>query len=134
VVGLMFINQDNREEIIINKYYVISALAFIYLVLSVTRSLRSPYFLAFDDSSDVLIFRNYPVSIFNSRKKSFEIPKQHFVKFEIKKYFFGLEEKLIVYQLYRKKVARYPAIPLSAVDKADREKLKAALSRYSQKK
>jgi hypothetical protein len=63
-----------------------------------------------------------------------QIPKQHFVKFEIVKYFFGFEEKLILYQNYRNKVAKYPPISLSAVDKADKEKLKNTLQRYSGKK
>jgi hypothetical protein len=134
VVVLIFIKQKNPEEVVINKYYIIAAVSLVYLIINLLRSMRSPYYFEFDDTTDVLILRNYPISLFNSKKNSFEIPKQHFVKYEIKKYFFGLEEKLIVYQLYRNKVAKYPPIPLSAVNREDRKKVKAALDQYSRKK
>lgn len=134
VVVFMFIKQGNPEEVVINKYYFVAALALVYLLVNLVRSMRNPYYLEFDDNGDVLIFRNYPISIFNSRKNSFEIPKQQFVKYEIQKYFFRLEEKLIIYQLYRNKVAKYPPIPLSAVNREDRRKLKETLDKYSRRK
>ena len=53
-----------------------------------------------------------------------------FVKFETEKFFFGIEEKLIVYRFYRNKIAKYPPISLSAVNKSDRVKIKNALQKY----
>ncbi len=134
IITVMFLKVFDHPESPITKYHVIIAISAVFMIISAIGILRNPYYFYFDDSKDVLVFRYYPVGIFNSRKNSVQIPKQQFVKFEIEKYFFGLEEKLILYQNYRNKVAKYPPITLAALDKADCEKLKNMLQRYSGKK
>jgi hypothetical protein len=134
IVAVMFLKFFDNPESPVTKYHVIIAIAAVFIIISVVGVLRNPYYFYFDDTNDVLTFRYYPVGIFNSKKNSVQIPKQHFVKFEIVKYFLGFEEKLILYQNYRNKIAKYPPISLSAVDKADTEKLKNTLHRYSGKK
>jgi hypothetical protein len=133
IIGVMFLKVFDHPESPVTKYHVIIAISAVFIIISAIGVLRNPYYFYFDDSKDVLVFRFYPVGIFNSKKNSAQIPKQQFVKFEIEKYFFGMEEKLILYQNYRNKVAKYPPITLSAVDKADREKLKNTLQRHSGK-
>ena len=133
IITVMFLKIFDHPESPITKYHVIIAISIVFIIISTIGVLRNPYYFYFDDSKDVLVFRYYPVGIFNSRKNSVQIPKQQFVKYEIVKYFFGLEEKLILYQNYRNKVAKYPPITLAALDKADREKLKNILQRYSRK-
>ncbi|MCA1746440.1 MAG: hypothetical protein LC655_01990 [Bacteroidales bacterium] len=134
VVAVIFLKFFDQPESPVTKYHVIIAIASVFIIISVIGVLRNPYYFYFDDTNDVLVFRYYPVGIFNSKKNSVQIPKQQFVKFEITKYFLGMEEKLILYQNYRNKVAKYPPISLSAVDKADKEKLKNTLQRHSGKK
>lgn len=134
IIGVMFLKVFDHPESPVTKYHVIIAISAVFIIISAIGVLRNPYYFYFDDSKDVLVFRYYPVGIFNSRKNSVQIPKQQFVKFEIEKYFFGMEEKLILYQNYRNKVAKYRPITLAAVDKADREKLKNTLQRHSGKK
>jgi hypothetical protein len=134
IIAIMFLNFFDQPESPVTKYHVIIAIAAVFIIISVISVMRNPYYFYFDDSNEVLMFRYYPVGFFNSKKNSVQIPKQHFVKFEIVKYFFGFEEKLVLYQNYRNKVAKYPPISLSAVDKADTEKLKNTLLRYSSKK
>lgn len=134
IITVMFLKAFDHPESPITKYHVIIAISVVFIIISTIGVFRNPYYFYFDDSKDVLVFRYYPVGIFNSKKNSVQIPKQQFVKFEIVKYFFGMEEKLILYQNYRNKVAKYPPITLSAVDKADKEKLKNILQRYSEKK
>jgi hypothetical protein len=131
IVAIVFLNIFDQPDAPITKYHLVIAISLVFIVISIIGYLRNPYYFYFDDTNDVLVFRYYPVGLFNSRKNSIQIPKQHFVKFETKKFFLGMEEKLILHQLYRKKVAKYNPISLSAVDKADREKLKAVLARYS---
>ncbi|MEX0983381.1 MAG: hypothetical protein WD577_09945 [Bacteroidales bacterium] len=133
IITVMFLKVFDHPESPITKYHVIIAISAVFIIISTIGVLRNPYYFYFDDSKDMLVFRYYPVGIFNSKKNSVQIPKQQFVKYEIVKYFFGMEEKLILYQNYRNKVAKYPPITLSAVDKADREKLKRALQNYSGK-
>ncbi len=131
IVGVLFLNIFDDQETNFTKYHLIIIIAAIFIVISVIGVLRNPYYFYFNDSRDVLEFRYYPVGIFNSRKNSLQIPKQHFIRFETVKFFFGLEEKLILYQSYRNKEAKYPPISLSAVDTTDIGKLKNALQRYS---
>ena len=134
IVIIIFVKMLEGPEAPFTKYHLVIAISIVFLTVSIIGALRNPYYFYFDDTNDMLIFRYYPVGFFNSRKNSAEIPKQHFVKYETTRFFLGMEEKLIIYQLYRKKVAKYKPISLSAVDRSDREKLKAALDRYSKKK
>jgi hypothetical protein len=113
----------------LTKYHLIIAIAVVYFIISLFNYLRNPYFLFFSDGGEMLILRYYPLSIFNNKKNSIEIPKKQFQKFEIKKFFFGMDEKLIVIQNYRNKIAKYPPISLSAVSKSDRERIKSALQK-----
>jgi hypothetical protein len=133
IVIVMFLNIFDSPGSVITKYHIIIAISLVFIILSVIGALRNPYYFHFNDINDVLVFRYYPVGIFNSRKNSIEIPKQHFVKFEIRKFFLGMEEKLILYQVFRKKVANYPPISLSALSKREKEKLFLALTTYSRK-
>ena len=111
----------------LTKFHLIAAIAFVYVTISIINHLRVPYFLFFSDNGEMIILRYYSLSIFNQKKNSIEIPKKQFVKFETTKFFFGIEEKLIVYQNFRNKIAKYPPISLSAVDKKERERIKNAL-------
>ena len=114
----------------LTKYHLIIAIGAVYLVISIMNYLRDPHFVFFSDASEMIILRFYPVSIFNNKKHSIEIPKKQFVRFETKKFFFGLEEKLIVYQNFRGKAAKYPAISLSALNSGEKERIKTALRKY----
>lgn len=134
IVGVLFLKIFDRPDAMFSKYHLIMAIAVVFIIISFIGVMRNPYYFYFDDSGEVLVFRYYPVGIFNSRKNSVQIPKPHFVKFETQKFFFGTQEKLILYQHYRNKVAKYPPISLSAISRADREKLKNTLQRYSTRK
>jgi len=134
IVAIVFLNIFDQPDSPITKYHLVIAISAVFIVISIIGYLRNPFYFYFDDTNDVLVFRYYPVGLFNSRKNSIQIPKQQFVKFETQKFFLGMEEKLILHQLYRKKVAKYKPISLSALDKADREKLKKVLARYSSQK
>jgi len=114
----------------LSKYHLVIAISAVYFVVSLFNYLRNPYFIFFSDGGEMLILRYYPLSIFNHKKNSIEIPKTQFLKFELNKFFFGMEEKLIVYQNYRNKIAKYPPISLSALSKKDRERILAALQKY----
>lgn len=134
VVVVLFLDIFERPDSSITRYHVIIALALVFIIISVINSLRNPYYFYFEDKEGMLVFRFYPVGFFNSRKNSIEIPKQHLVKFEIIKFFLGMEEKLVLYQVYRKKVAKYPPISLSGLTHTERSKLKEALSLYVKEK
>ena len=133
IIAFAFLDWFNASEAVISKYHIVIAISIVYIVISVIGVLRNPYYFHFHDTRDMLVIRFYPVGLFNSKKNSMEIPIQQFVKFETTRFFFGRCEKLIIYQNYRQKIAKFPPISLSAVDKDDRERLKVALTRYSKK-
>ena len=133
ILLVLFTGWFENPDWVINKYHVIIAIAVIYFGLGLINYFRDPYYLHFQETEEMLIVRYYPVSIFNKRKNSIEIPKKLLVTFRIERFFLGIEERLILYQHYRNKVAKYPPISLSAVDKADRRKLREVLTRYSKK-
>lgn len=134
IIVVMFLDFLGTSGSSMIKFYVVIGISIVFVVVSILGVMRNPYYFYFDDSSDVLVIKYYPVGILNSKKHSAQIPKQHFVKYETTKFFFGKEERLHIYQHYRKKIAKYPPISLSAVNKEDREKLKLALTSYSIKK
>ncbi len=134
IIALVFINLFDDPNSAITKYHIAIAISVVYIIISLIGMFRNPYYFHFHDTTDMLVIRYYPVGLFNHKKNSIEIPIQHFVKFEIKKFFLGTGEKLIIYQNYRKKVAKYPPISLSVVDRTDRDRLKVVLTRYSKRK
>lgn len=134
IIVVLFLNIFDNPNSSFKKEYLIIVISAVFIALSAIRMLRNPYYFFFDDSTETLIFRYYPVGLFNSKKNSLQIPKKQFVKFEINEFFMGKEQKLVLYQLYRNKVAKYPPISLSAVNEGDRKKLFLALERYSRKK
>ncbi len=131
IIIILFLNIFDKVDSPITKYHLIIAISAVFIVISIINAMKNPYYFYFNDVEDLLVFRYYPVGLFNSRKNSVQIPKKHFVKFEISKFFFGMEEKLVLHQFYRNKIAKYPPISLSALSKKEKEKLKMALTAYS---
>jgi len=134
IIALVFINLFDDPDSSITKYHIAIAISVVYIIISVIGMFRNPYYFHFHDTTDMLVIRYYPIGLFNHKKNSIEIPIKHFVKFEIEKFFLGTGEKLILSQNYRQKVAKYPPISLSAVDRADRDRLKVVLTKYSKRK
>jgi len=92
--------------------------------------MKRPYYVSYNDQGDTLVIRYYPNSIFTSRKNSIEIPKQQFVKYELKPFFLKSQQYMILHQNFRGKVVAYPRISLSALDKQDLEKMLLSLDKY----
>lgn len=110
-------------------YWIVIIIGF-WLVITSLLNMRKACYIYFEDAGNNLIFRYYPLKIINRKKNAIEIPKKDFVQFKIEKFFFGKYEKLILYQRFKKGVAKYPPISLSAVNKNDIAKIKTLLSEY----
>jgi hypothetical protein len=91
--------------------------------------LLRPNYIYFSDNGKKILFRYYKVRALSGKKHAIEIPKEQFEKYEVKKYFPGIE-KLFLYQRTSRGVARYPGVSLSLLKKSDREKMKRALNQY----
>lgn len=131
IIVIIFLPWLDDPESRISKYHLIILIAFVYIVLNLYNYLKRPYFVSYSDHGDRIVMRYYPLSLFTSRKHSIEIPKQQLVRFEIKEFLFGTQQKITLYQNFRNKVAKYPTISLSAVDKEDRERIIKSLGKYA---
>ena len=132
IVVLIFIPWFDNPDAAFTKYHIIIVIAGIYVLVNLINYLKKPYFVSYSDHGEKIILRYYPVSMFTSRKNSIEIPKQQFVKYELVPFLLKTQHYLILQQNFRGKVATYPKISLSALDKKDREKLLGSLSKYAE--
>ncbi len=118
----------------IDKTWYLLGLTILYIVLISYNFLLKPNFVFFSDNGDKIILRYYATRIFNNKKNSIEISKQNFISWEIEKFFFGTCEMLYLHAKFKSGVAKYPGVSLSAVNRRDRDKIKAILDRYAKKK
>ncbi len=134
VIAIGFTDYFKTPVLGIDRVYYLIALAIFYIGIIVYNFFLKANFVYFSDNGDKIILRYYPIRIFNQKKNSIEIPKQNFVSWEIEKFFFGTFEMLYLHGKFKTGVARYPGVSLSVVNKRDREKMKAALNSYANKK
>jgi hypothetical protein len=130
ILLIVFLPWFDETEFWLTKYHVAILISVIYIIINWINFLKRPYFVSYHDQGEMLVVRYYPVSMFTSRKNSIEIPKKQFVKYELKPFFFGSQHYLILYQRFRGKIAGYPKISLSALEKQDREKMLQSLDKY----
>ena len=130
ILVLIFLPWFEESEFFLAKYHVIILIAAVYVVINVFNTLKIPYFVQYSDQGEKIILRYYPLSLFTSRKNSIEIPKQQFVKYELKPFFMGEYQKIVLYQNFRSRVVSYPPISLSAVDEDDISRILASLQKY----
>ena len=131
ILILIFIPWFEDQDFWLSKYHLIILVAVVYLLISIINYLKVPYFFSYSDKGDMIIVRYYSLSMFTSQKNSIEIPKKSFVKYELKKFFLGRYQKIILYQHFRGRVVPYPPISLSAVDEEDRIRILASLQKYT---
>ena len=130
IIVIIFLPWCYNPDSQLSKYHLIILIALIYIIVNIKNLLKRPYFVSYSDLGEMIVLRYYPLSLFNSKKHSIEIPKKQLVKFELEDFLFGSQQKISLYQHFRSKVAKYPSISLSAVDKEDRERLIQSLSKY----
>ncbi|MCB8999189.1 MAG: hypothetical protein H6540_03860 [Bacteroidales bacterium] len=111
----------------LEKSWYLGFLAVIYIGLSLIGYILKPCFVSYNDSGEKIILRFYPMRILNSKKNSIEIAKHSFTGYKIKTFFFGTKEMLFLKGRINSNIATYPGVSLSAVNRSDREKIKAAL-------
>lgn len=91
-------------------------------------------YLIYQESEKKIILRYYPLHPFHDNFKSIELAKSSLSHFDLESKYFGLRKKVILYQLTDRGLAKYPKLSLSALSKADREKLIDSLKRNARKK
>ncbi len=133
ILAIVFLPWFDESKFWLTKYHVAIFISAIYIIVNWINFMKRPYYISYNDQGEMLVVRYYPVSMFTSKKNSIEIPKQQFVKYELKPFFLRSQHYLILHQNFREKVVPYPRISLSAMAKEDREKMLQSLDKYSSK-
>ena len=131
VLVFSFARYFNQPFYGIERGWLILIVTVIYLSVILYHHLINPYYLYFSDQGDSLVFKYYPIRAFNQKKRTIQVPKNKFVRFEIEKK--GLGEQIILYQKDKSGIAKYPPVPLTGLNKNDVASLKKVLSRYQKK-
>lgn len=114
------------------EFYVI-VLIVVYLFYYGFRFWLDLNFIDVQLTSDKLIFKYFSLRPLNKLHKTIEIPLNSFLGFKIQSSAFGLKKKLYLYQKLQGKVAKYPSISLSSLDKHKYNQLVQLLSSISSK-
>lgn len=130
ILVLVFVPWFDNPESSIGKYHLIILISVIYVAINWINYLKRPFFVSYNDQGEKIIVRYYAVSMFTNRKNSIEIPKQQFVKYELKPFLLKSQHYLVLYQNFRGKVVPYPRISLSAMEKEDRLRMLQSLDKY----
>jgi hypothetical protein len=130
IILIGFSGTFDRPVLGLHKSVYLIALGIVYLVIITINQLLRPDYVFFNDAADKIVLRYYPIRLINQKKYSIEIHKNRFVKYETEKFFFGLKERLFVYQKTPQGIAKYPGISLSAVDKKDIQRIKNSLEQW----
>lgn len=124
---------DNPVFGINRELYIIVTCA-IYLLVNIYRFVLDLNYIYFNDFDDKLVFKFYTLRPFMQKRRSIEIKKESFCKFKIKKSIAGQKKSLILFQLVKNKVAKYPPISISALNEEEYNNLLSSLNAVSKAK
>jgi hypothetical protein len=113
----------------LSKYQWAIIISFLYLAASIIESVLNLHYIFYSDEGDVIILRYFSMSFFNKKKNSIEIPNKDFRGYAIEKKLNGFQEFIILYQDFKGKEAKYPAVNITALSKVQKDKLIASLEK-----
>jgi len=130
IIAVLMVKYFNKPFYGLNRYTIVLILLGLYIAIMLfTYSLNRNY-IYFNDDGESIIMRYYPIRPVARKKRAIQIPKERFVKYEIRKSIFGLRKTLFLYQRVKNKIARYPGIGVSALSRNELETIKNQLSQY----
>jgi len=131
IIAVMMLDFFNKPFYGLERYTIVLILTGLYIAIMLISYFLERNFIYFNDDGEEIIIRYYPIRPIARKKRAIEIPKTNFVRFEIKKSFFGFKKSLLLYVRFKNKVARYPAISLSALTVKEMELIVHQLSKYA---
>lgn len=104
-----------------------------YLLFYIYHIVVKSSYLYFSDEDSRLVIRFYLLNPFNTKKNSYEIPKNQFAKFHLKRSLYNLREEIFVYQKMGETVAQYPPFSIKSLTDSQKQKLLKSLAAHSNK-
>jgi hypothetical protein len=108
-------------------------LVILYAIVAFYPMFLSYQYIYFSDDGDNIVFRYFTAGIVGGRKNSVEINKRTFNGYKIESRFFDLIQTITLFQRVNNGIAKYPPIYISALNKAEREKVVMSLNLHSPK-
>jgi len=105
-------------------------LVVIYLSIAFLPMLFNYQYISYSDEEENIVIRYFTTGILSGNKNSIEISKSTFKSYQIETSFFGLNQKLILYQKFREGFAKYPPVYISSLTRREKEKLVMSLNSY----
>jgi len=93
--------------------------------------LKGYNYIFFSPDGSKIILRYMPLQPFLYGTYSIEIPKQEFVKYEVKTTNFGLRTSIILYQQTERGLSKYRPISLASLKKSERRDMLEVLDRLA---
>jgi hypothetical protein len=100
----------------------------VYLIIVFIPMALSYQYIYYSDEGNLVIFRYFYAGIVGGKKNSIEIQKSTFSGYTLEKKLLGLSQSIILYQQIKGGKAKYPPIYISALTKADKEKVFRSLN------
>ncbi len=125
IVPIFVVRSVTIEHLIMSIFGIVLFLYFVFLILS------KPEYIYMEESKGKLRIKTYPARPVLRQYKAFEIILNTLSHFEIHKSFFGQKISLILWVQTKKGSGAYPPLSLSALSKAEQQKISKYLSSKS---
>jgi hypothetical protein len=133
IIVICYLNYFAYPDPFISRGKLIGIIVLLFLLYYLSGILRNYNFFYFTDNGTKLVFRYYSLRPMNKKQSAVEIEKLTFFDYKIEKIFFGFIKKLVLFQVIKDKIAKYPSISISLLSKKEISQLENSLKSYIKK-
>jgi len=110
------------------------ALVIIYLGIAFMPMFLKYKYIYYSDDGNKILMRYYSIGMVKGAKSSVEIPKIDFAGYEMKKYFGGIINAIVLTQKMDRRIARYTPVYISSLSRKETKNILTSLDKYVSKK
>lgn len=129
IIFILLIDFFDQPIFGFSRAVLVLTISIIYFIMIVYNYLRDYNYIYFSDETNKILLRYYSMHPLSQAKRSIEIAKGSFVKFEIVTSLFGIKNKIIFYQKVKTGIYKYPPVSISALSPDEKENLIQSLNR-----
>ncbi len=131
VLLIVLIGVNEKYTVLgMNKYQWAMIIGLLYFLSIVFESILDLNYIYYSDRDEHIIFRYFSMSILNKKKNSIEIPKNVFAGYQLISSMKGIKKKIILLQKIKDKIAKYPPVSISSLNKRQFKQLIDSLDKY----
>jgi len=119
ITAIMLADIFDQPLFKISREYYVLAVAVIYVLANIYRFLLDLNYFNYSDQGGKILIKYYSLRPFMQKYKTIEITRGSLVKYEIKKLMLGRKKQIILFQKIKNKIAKYPPISISALNKEE---------------